>query len=67
MIIDKCQKITKSKYIYIYLSIAITEYPDAHQEFKQTMCMHCKDAECVEVCHMINNGKDVEIWPELWM
>ncbi len=26
------------------------EYPDARQKFKQTMCMHCKDAECVEVC-----------------
>ena len=23
---------------------------DAHQRFKQTMCMHCKDAACVEVC-----------------
>lgn len=26
------------------------EYPDAHQVFKQTMCMHCKDAACVEAC-----------------
>lgn len=25
-------------------------YPDAHQKFKQTMCMHCEDAPCVEVC-----------------
>ena len=26
------------------------EFPDAHQVFKQTMCMHCKDAACVEAC-----------------
>lgn len=26
------------------------DYPEAHQAFKQTMCMHCKDAACVEVC-----------------
>ena len=26
------------------------EYPDAHQRYQLTMCMHCDNAPCVEVC-----------------
>lgn len=25
-------------------------YPDAHQRFQLTMCMHCEDAACVKAC-----------------
>lgn len=26
------------------------EYPDARQNFRMTMCMHCEDAPCAAVC-----------------
>ncbi len=31
-------------------SIEWGEYPNAHQVFKPSMCMHCQDAECVKAC-----------------
>jgi molybdopterin-containing oxidoreductase family iron-sulfur binding subunit len=37
------------------------EYPDAHQRYVTTMCMHCDEPECVPVCpvdatHKLENG-----------